>query len=115
MRASQWNWLPPGPVVPPRLWLTAAAGTLAGLSILFQQEIWPHHPRAELWGWLVLSVLVQAICIQVIKVLVRWLRACTGPCWAQFVMACVVFPACFAMALLLLITFLLMCFGLIVS
>lgn len=102
MKVSNRNWLPPWPVVPPRLWLTAAGGMMAGLSLLFQQEIWPYHPRAGLWGWLALGLLVQAVGIQLIRVLMGWLRAYTGPRWVQLVMAGVVYPACFAMGLLLL-------------
>lgn len=105
------NWLPQWPVVPPRLWLTAAGGVVAGLSLLCQQEIWPHHPKAELWGWLALGFSVQIIGIQTINVLMAWLRAYHGPRWMQLIMACAVFPACFTVALLLLGICLLMFFG----
>lgn len=106
------NWLPPWPVVPARLWLTAAGGVVAALSVIFQREIWPHHPKAERWSLIVLGVLVQGGGIQLIKVLMAWRRAYQGPRWGQLLMACAVFPACFAGALLLLGVFLVTCFGL---
>lgn len=115
MKSSNRNWLPQWPVVPPRLWLTAAGGVVAGLSVLFQQEIWPHHPKAELWSGLTLAVLVQAGGIQLIKVLMNWLREYQGPRWMHFIMTCAVFPACFAVALLLLGTCLLTCIGTIIA
>lgn len=111
MDLSNHNLLPPWPVVPPRLWLTAAGGAVAGLSVIFQREIWLHHPKAERWSLIVLGVLVLGGGIQLIKVLLAWLRAYQGPQWAQFLMACAVFPACFAVALLLLGVFFATCFG----
>jgi hypothetical protein len=113
MDSSNRNWLPPWPVVPPRLWLTAAGGVVAGLSVVFQREIWPHHPKAEIRSLIVLGLLVQAGGIQLIRVLMAWLRTYQGPRWAQLIMAFAVFPVCFAVALLLLGVFLLTCFWLI--
>jgi hypothetical protein len=105
------NWLPTWPVVPPRLWLTAAGVALVGLSVIFQQEIWPLHPKAGLWSLIVLGVLVQGGGIQLITVLIVWLRAYQGPRLGHFIMACAVFPACFAGALLLLGIFFATCLG----
>lgn len=102
MNSYNRNWLPPWPVVPRRLWLIAAGGVVAGLSVYFQQEVWPQHPKAEAWGCLALSLLVQVGAFQLIVVLMGWLRAYIGPRWAQLIMTGVVFPACFALGLLLL-------------
>ncbi|MBH8568705.1 hypothetical protein KB206_07425 [Microvirga sp. STS02] len=73
------SWLPQRPVVPPKLWLTAAAAIIAGLGIIFRMEIWPGHPKAHLWNWIVLGILLQAGSIQLIKMLRSWVRQYHGP------------------------------------
>lgn len=115
MNVDNRNWWPQWPVMPPRLRLTAAATVVVGLSLYFQQEIWPHHPRAEPWGWLALSVLMQFGGIQLIKALWVWVGEYRGPRWGQLIVAGAVFLACFGMAMLLLALCVLTCFGLIIT
>lgn len=86
MNLNNRNWLPMWPVVPLRLWLTAAAGVVAGLSVYFQQEIWLHHPKAVLWGWVVLGTLAQAGGVQLLSVLRAWLRSYRGPRMVRLLM-----------------------------
>jgi hypothetical protein len=106
------NWLPSWPVVPPRLWLTVAGGVVAGLSIIFRMEIWPHQPKAEMWSWVVLGVLVPAGGIQVIRVLRVWRREYRGPGWVRLLMWGAVLPVCVAVALLIIGFAFLLCFNL---
>ncbi|MBO2011411.1 hypothetical protein J4E00_20270 [Siccationidurans soli] len=63
------RWKLPWPVVPPRLWGTAAATAMAITSLIFNQELWPHHPQARQWSWILLAMLLQAGAFQLILVL----------------------------------------------
>lgn len=112
MNANKWNWLPLWPVVPPRLWLTAAATAGVGLSIVFRMEIWPHHPKAHLWSWIVLGLLVLAGGLQVIKVLRIWLREYRGPGWMRLLLWGAVLPAYVVVALLIIWFAFFICFNL---
>ena len=71
--------LPPRPVVPPLLWLTAAGSVLIVLSLVFDNEIWPHHPQAAGWGRALLACLLLAAGAQSIQVLWRWPGPYPGP------------------------------------
>ena len=71
--------LPARPVVPPLLWLTAAGCGMAILSLVFEAEIWPHHPQATGWGRALLAGLLLAAGIQSIQVLWRWPAPYLGP------------------------------------
>ncbi|MGY3088950.1 hypothetical protein ACVWYF_001990 [Hymenobacter sp. UYAg731] len=106
------NWLPPWPVVPSRLWLTAAATVMVGLSIVFRMEIWPHHPKAHLGSWIVLGLLMQAGGIQVIRMLRVWLREYRGPIWVRLLMWGTVLPVYGAVVLLIVGFILFTCFSL---
>lgn len=87
------RWSLPWPVVPPRLWGTAAASAVAIASLVFNQELWPHHPQAVRWSWLALLVLLQAGAIQVIFVLWDWPAACAGPAWMRLLVRALVLAA----------------------
>jgi hypothetical protein len=87
------QWSLPWPVVPPRLWGTAAASAVAIISLVFNQEIWPHHPQAKQWSWLVLALLLQAGAIQIIMVLWGWPAAFAGPGWMRLLLRAVVLAA----------------------
>ncbi|MEL5995962.1 hypothetical protein AAFH49_17235 [Hymenobacter segetis] len=112
MRSNKWNWLPQWPVVPPRLWLTAAATIIAGLGIIFRMEIWPHHPKAHLWNWIVLGLLLQAGGIQVIRVLRAWLQECHGPGLIRIMLWGATLPVYVAVALLVIGFAFFICFNL---
>lgn len=71
--------LPSRPVVPPLLWLTAAGCGMTILSLVFEAEIWPHHPQATGWGRALLAGLLLAAGIQSIQVLWRWPAPYLGP------------------------------------
>ena len=71
--------LPSRPVVPPLLWLTAAGCGMAILSLVFEAEIWPHHPQATGWGRALLAGLLLAAGIQSIQALWRWPAPYPGP------------------------------------
>ena len=71
--------LPSRPVVPPLLWLTAAGCGMTILSLVFEAEIWPHHPQATGWGRALLAGLLLAAGIQRIQVLWRWPAPYLGP------------------------------------
>ncbi|MFC6224063.1 hypothetical protein ACFP2F_12505 [Hymenobacter artigasi] len=113
MVANKRNWLPPWPVVPPRLWLTAAATMVVGLSIIFENEIMPNHPKAQLWSWVVLGVLVQVGGVQVLSMLRAWLRAYHGPGVVRLLMWGIVLPAYVVLSPLLLFTCVFTCYGLV--
>lgn len=115
MSATKWSWLPPWPVVPPRLWLTLAASVVVGLSIFFQEEIWPHRPLAKMGSWVVLGLLMQVGGIQLIRGLWAWVGEYCGPRWMQFMLVSAVLPVCFVVALVLLVVFLLLGCGLVSS
>lgn len=87
------QWSLPWPVVPPRLWGTAAACALSIISLVFNQEIWPHYPQARQWSWLLLAVLLQAGATQVILVLWTWPTAFAGPGWMRLLLRMVVLAA----------------------
>ncbi|WP_460616590.1 hypothetical protein [Hymenobacter ruber] len=106
------NWLPPWPVVPPRLWLTAAATIIVGLSIIFRMEIWPHHYRVQEWSCIVLGLLLQAIGVQVINMLMAWLRDYRGPGWMRLLMWGAILPIYGAVVLLIVVFVLFTCFSL---
>ncbi|MBF9142027.1 hypothetical protein [Hymenobacter properus] len=80
--------LPHWPEVPPRLWLTAAGIGLVGLSLLFEQEIWPNFPQAKLWAWVALTLLLLAGGLQTIGVLLRWPMSYNGPRWLRLALGC---------------------------
>ena len=71
--------LPSRPVVPPLLWLTAGGCGMTILSLVFEAEIWPHHPQATGWGRALLAGLLLAAGIQSIQVLWRWPAPYLGP------------------------------------
>ena len=71
--------LPSRPVVPPLLWLTAGGCGMTILSLVFEAEIWPHHPQATGWGRALLAGLLLAAEIQSIQVLWRWPAPYLGP------------------------------------
>ena len=77
-------WRLPCPVVPPQLWLTGAAIGVAGLSLFFENELWPNHPQATMWSWSALAMLLQAAAVQTIAVLWRWPAAYAGPRWVRW-------------------------------
>jgi hypothetical protein len=93
------RWSLPWPVVPPRLLGTAAASAVAVASLVFNQEIWPHHPQAVQWTLLALVVLVQAGGLQVMLVLWAWPAAVTGPGWLRLLLRAVVLAAIAGIAL----------------
>ncbi|GAB3589118.1 hypothetical protein [Hymenobacter daeguensis] len=94
------RWSLPCPVVPARLWGTAAAGTVAIASLVFDQEIWPHHPQARQWSWLALALLLQAGALQVIVVLWAWPTAFSGPGWMRLLLRAVVLAAIMGIAVM---------------
>ncbi len=73
--------LPPWPVVPPRLWATAAVAMLAGLSLFFEHELWSHTPSAGSVSFALLLGALVAAGPQVAQVLWRWPLAYAGPRW----------------------------------
>ncbi|WP_262898444.1 hypothetical protein [Hymenobacter negativus] len=42
---------------------------MAITSLIFNQELWPHHPQARQWSWILLAMLLQAGAFQLILVL----------------------------------------------
>ncbi|WP_216680164.1 hypothetical protein [Hymenobacter siberiensis] len=112
MAANKRSWLPPWPVVPPRLWLTAAAIVVAGLSIFFENEIMPNHHKAQLWSWVVLGALVQVGGVQLLRVLRAWLRAYHGPGVVRLLMWGIVLPAYIFLSPLLFFTCVFTCVAL---
>ena len=113
MAANRWSWLPPWPVVPPRLWLTAAATVVVSLSIFFENEIMPNHHKAQLWVWVVLGALVQVGGAQVLSMLRTWLRVYHGPGVVRLLMWGIVLPAYIILSPLLLVTCIFTCCGLV--
>lgn len=87
---SPFRWSLPWPEVPPRLWGTAVASAVVITSLIFNQEIWPHHPQAKQWSWLVLAILLQAGAFQAILVLWAWPKAFAGPGWLRLLLRAVV-------------------------
>lgn len=87
------RWSLPWPVVPPRLWGTALASAVAIASLVFNHEIWPHHPQALQWSSLALVVLLQAGGLQVMLVLWNWPAAFAGPGWLRLLLRVVVLAA----------------------
>ncbi|MGI4884365.1 MAG: hypothetical protein ACRYFR_05335 [Janthinobacterium lividum] len=81
------RWLPPWPVVPSRLWATAAVAALAVLSLALRRELWPHTPRAEAVSKAVLLGALVAAGPQVARVLWRWPAAYAGPRWLSMLFA----------------------------
>ena len=77
------GWALPWPQVPTRLWGTIVAVAVVGLSLFFNQEIWPAHPAAVRWSHVVLGTLLQAGGVQLIGVLRVWRNACAGPGWLR--------------------------------
>lgn len=112
MNASKWNWLPQWPVVPPRLWLTAAATIIAGLSLLFEKEIWSPKATAELWSFMLLVFLMPVGGIQLIRMLRVWQREYRGPGWMRLLMWGAILPVYGAVLLLILGFALILCFSL---
>ncbi|WP_460609055.1 hypothetical protein [Hymenobacter terrigena] len=102
MNANKWNWLPPWPVVPPRLRFTAAGVVVAGFSIHFQNEIWPHYAKAQQWSWIVMGLLLEAAGVQIIQLLTAWVRGYRGPVWAPLLMWGIVLPIYGVVALMML-------------
>jgi len=100
-------FLPHWPAVPARLWLTGAGVALAGLSLLFEQEIWPNSPQAAFWTWVVLTLLLLAGGLQTIGVLLRWPMSYSGPRWLRLALGCVALALGLGVALVtLLLSFL---------
>lgn len=112
MNSNNRNWLPLWPVVSPRLWLTAAATVIAGLSLFFQEEIWSHQATAERWSLMLLALLLLAGGIQVIMMLRVWLREYRGPVWMRLLMWGAVLPVYGAVVLLTMGFVFLLCFNL---
>lgn len=84
--------LPGWPRVPPRLWLTAGLGALAGMNLLFIREIWPHTPSAGLvFRLFTLAAMLAGFC-QLVLLLQAWTKAYAGPWWAKLLFRTVVFP-----------------------
>lgn len=83
------HFLPHWPEVPARLWGTGAGLALVGLSLLFEQEIWPNSPQAEFWTWVALTLLLVAGGLQTIGVLLRWPMSYSGPRWLRWALECV--------------------------
>jgi hypothetical protein len=106
------RWSLPWPVVPPRLWGTALASAVAITSLVFNQEIWPHHPQARQWSWVVLAILLQAGALQVILILWNWPRAFSGPSWMRLLLRAVVLAAVIGIAVLQAWLFGITCFAL---
>ena len=104
------RWSLPWPVVPPRLWGTALTIAVAIASLVFNQEIWPHHPQARQWSWVVLAILLQAGAIQVILILWDWPRAFSGPSWMRLLLRSVVLAAVTSIAVLQVWLFGISCF-----
>ena len=75
------EWLPPWPVVPPRLWATAGVAALALASLVFERELWSSPRRAAPVGVAVLLLALVAAGPQVAQVLWRWPAAYAGPRW----------------------------------
>ena len=75
------RWLPPWPVVPPRLWATAAAVALAVFSLVFSRELWSNPGAAGFVSGAVLLVALLVAGPQVAQVLWRWPTAYAGPWW----------------------------------
>ena len=84
LRPNPWkHWLPPWPVVPPRLWATAVGAVLAVFSLVFQRELWPHTPGAVAASGAMLLLALVAAGPQVAAVLWRWPAAYAGPRWLR--------------------------------
>jgi hypothetical protein len=112
MNGSWCRTLLPGwPLVPLRLWLLGAASGLVGVSLLFEQEVWPHHPQAPGWHWATLALLLHAAGYETLRVLWRWPAAYTGPYLLRLVFRSVVLAVCTGLGLLLLVAFVLTCVG----
>ena len=77
---------PPLPPVSPRLWFTAVGVGLAGLSLCFQRELWPHQPQAPLWSAALLVALLLWGWFQGQQLLLRWVDAYAGPRWMRFLL-----------------------------
>ncbi|MFD1469209.1 hypothetical protein ACFQ48_13325 [Hymenobacter caeli] len=75
------KWLPPWPVVPPRLWATAGVAGLAVLSLTFEHELWSNTLYAEAINWAVLLGALAAAGPQIALMLWRWPAAYVGPWW----------------------------------
>lgn len=73
---------PPWPVVPPLLWGTLAAVVLAGLNLIFQDEIWLGSEKKQLsvhFLWLLLVLTGP----QMAQLLWRWPAPPDAPNWWQ--------------------------------
>ncbi len=75
------RWLPPWPVVPPRLWATAAVAALAVLSLVLGREMWSNPGRAASVSTALLLGALVAAGPQVARVLWCWPLAYAGPRW----------------------------------
>lgn len=73
------EWLPPWPVVPPRLWATAGVAALALASLVFERELWSSPRRAAPVAVLLLALVAAGP--QVALVLWGWPAAYAGPRW----------------------------------
>ena len=82
--AEHWKQVvAPWPVLPPQLWLTGAATALTLLSLVFNREIWMLHPYAVEVNVAALVVLLLLGGTQILVVLWKWPRVCTGPRWVR--------------------------------
>lgn len=79
---SWCGWLPPRPAVPPLLWATLGAGTVAGLNLIFYAEVWSHG-RAGTGAWVAPLALALLAGPQVALVLWRWPPPVAASFWVQ--------------------------------
>ena len=93
--------LPPRPVVPPLLWLTAAGCGLAVLSLAFEAEVWPHHLQAAGWARALLASLLLAAGAQSIRVLWRWPGPYPGPIGLRWLLRAATIGAIIGIAILM--------------
>lgn len=69
------------PAAPPALWWSIGLGLFSLLNLVFEQEIWPHTPRAENWFLLVGLCCAVLLPWQVARTAGRVADAVRGSAW----------------------------------